>query len=316
MTHTPLNTSAHVQPTLLYITHKLDKALEVKLQTFVQVIVITNCQHALKTARIQPVDAILLNYDDMGLAGLKFMEDRHQYPELFEVPCMLMSASSPFDILDDSLFEEFYIGDVNSPLFIKRIQNFIRSNSRLHMWGSRLENSSASLTLMAYYDTLTALPNRQLFEMHAAKAIDTATCHNQSTGLFFIDLDNFKEINDTFGHPSGDALLKVVAQRIKSVVRRQDFVARLGGDEFVVVLGGIPERTIVHAIAERILQSINQPIILESGLHTVTASMGAALSQPHSKKALEALKTTADKAMYQAKKNGGNQFILAEDKPI
>lgn len=284
------------------------------MQDFAQVIFITDCRHALKTARIQPVDAIILNYDDMGLTGLKFMEDRHLYPELFDVPCMIMSASSPLDTFDDSLFEEFYIGDVNSTLFVKRIKNFMRSNSRLHMWGSRLESSSASLTLMAYYDTLTTLPNRQLFEMHAAKAIHTATCHDQSIGLFFIDLDNFKDINDTFGHPSGDALLKVVAQRIKSVIRRQDFVARLGGDEFVVVLGGIPERSIVQSIAERILQSINQPIALESGLHTVTASMGIALSTTSGNATLEALKTAADKAMYQAKKSGGNQFLMADNK--
>jgi diguanylate cyclase (GGDEF)-like protein/PAS domain S-box-containing protein len=165
---------------------------------------------------------------------------------------------------------------------------------------------------LAFYDPLTRLPNRRLLLDRLRQALATMTRSQRNGSLLFIDLDNFKAINDSRGHNVGDELLQQVAQRLTNCVRTGDTVARLGGDEFVVLLGDlseIPEEAggQIEIIGEKILDALNQPYQLGDQLHHNTPSIGVTLFGEHHQGADELLKQ-ADMAMYQAKASGRNSL--------
>lgn len=163
---------------------------------------------------------------------------------------------------------------------------------------------------LAYTDSLTGLPNRRLFHDKLDHAIVVSGNTGQYSGLIFLDLDNFKTLNDTKGHAKGDLLLVEVAHRLRQNVRTTDTIARLGGDEFVVLLDALPgdaETAVEQAgfIAEKICVSLNQPYLLNSYTHHAGASIGVALFRRGEVSSEELLKR-ADTAMYQAKRAGRN----------
>ncbi|HEY1225789.1 MAG TPA: EAL domain-containing protein, partial [Ramlibacter sp.] len=162
---------------------------------------------------------------------------------------------------------------------------------------------------LAFYDALTKLPNRQLLmdRLHAALA-DPA--RPREGALMFIDLDNFKVLNDTLGHQKGDMLLQLVAERLRSCVAKGDTVARLGGDEFVILLENRGDKPLepakgARAVAERILHALGEPYVLPGYLHHSTCSIGVTLFGSGDRTVSELLKQ-ADLAMYQAKSAGRN----------
>ncbi|HYF21299.1 MAG TPA: diguanylate cyclase, partial [Ramlibacter sp.] len=162
---------------------------------------------------------------------------------------------------------------------------------------------------LAFYDALTKLPNRQLLmdRLHAALA-DPA--RPREGALMFIDLDNFKVLNDTLGHQKGDMLLQLVAERLRSCVSKGDTVARLGGDEFVILLENRGDKPLdpatgARAVADRILAALGEPYVLPGYLHHSTCSIGVTLFGKEDRTVSELLKQ-ADLAMYQAKSAGRN----------
>jgi len=163
---------------------------------------------------------------------------------------------------------------------------------------------------LAFYDPLSGLPNRRLLLDRLNHALASSTRSGREGALLFIDLDNFKTINDTLGHHIGDQLLLQVAQRLQSCVREGDTVARLGGDEFVVMLEDLSEHSFeaaeqTEAVGEKILASLNQQYILADHKYHNTPSIGVTLFNNHQQSIDELLKQ-ADIAMYQAKKSGRN----------
>ncbi len=165
---------------------------------------------------------------------------------------------------------------------------------------------------LAFYDTLTGLPNRRLLLNRLAQALVTSARSHQQGALLFIDLDNFKDLNDTLGHDVGDLLLEKVANRLVTCIRQGDTVARFGGDEFVVMLenlsadlqGAVAQVTVV---GEKILAAMNMPFELTGKLHYSTPSVGIAMFSGQTQGVDELLKR-ADLAMYQAKSAGRNTF--------
>jgi diguanylate cyclase (GGDEF)-like protein/PAS domain S-box-containing protein len=159
----------------------------------------------------------------------------------------------------------------------------------------------------ATHDQLTGLPNRALFLDRLSHAIKRAERHRDTLAVVFVDLDKFKQINDTLGHAMGDELLRSVASTLKSSVRDFDTVARLGGDEFVLLLDSPLGETTPAMIAERIGHALAEPVQLAGQDHVITGSMGLSL-YPNDGKQAEALLRQADIAMYRAKESGRNRF--------
>ncbi|MBE0472287.1 MAG: EAL domain-containing protein, partial [Methyloprofundus sp.] len=163
---------------------------------------------------------------------------------------------------------------------------------------------------LAFYDPLTGLANRRLLEDHVAQAISSSSRNLHYCALLFIDLDHFKNLNDTLGHKLGDELLKQVAERLKACVREGDTVARPGGDEFIILLQDIgfkQDEGVQHArlVAEKILAHFNEPYQLTENQYVLTASIGIYLFFDHHENPDDIMKRS-DLAMYQAKAQGRN----------
>jgi diguanylate cyclase (GGDEF)-like protein/PAS domain S-box-containing protein len=173
---------------------------------------------------------------------------------------------------------------------------------------NELKQAEMSLQYLATHDTLTALPNRFLMMDRLNQVLARAERDGSSCGVLFVDLDDFKAINDSAGHEAGDGALRAIAERMQSCVRASDTVARLGGDEFVIVLehATISEATVV---ADRVRAAIAGPITLGARRHVVTASVGISLYPDHAGDA-SGLLTAADYAMYLAKRNGKNRTAV------
>jgi diguanylate cyclase (GGDEF)-like protein/PAS domain S-box-containing protein len=166
--------------------------------------------------------------------------------------------------------------------------------------------AQARLAHLAYHDALTDLPNRLLFQEHLEQAIARARRQNLAVAVLFVDLDDFKLVNDSHGHSVGDELLRVVAARLRGAVREADVVARLGGDEFLVLLADVDAATAVDAaehVAENIHTALRAPVLLAPGELYTHASIGAALYPSDAESAEEVL-SKADIAMYRAKQTG------------
>jgi diguanylate cyclase (GGDEF)-like protein/PAS domain S-box-containing protein len=166
-----------------------------------------------------------------------------------------------------------------------------------------LENQLENL---AHFDALTTLPNRTLLEDRLKLALAYAKREKKMLAVMFLDLDLFKEVNDSNGHEVGDLVLKQVALRLSACVRESDTVARLGGDEFIILLPIIDAETDATLVANKIVEAIDLPIIVKQTSLHVTASIGIAMYPQHGMDE-KLLMLNADMAMYQAKKSGKNQ---------
>jgi diguanylate cyclase (GGDEF)-like protein/PAS domain S-box-containing protein len=169
------------------------------------------------------------------------------------------------------------------------------------------KQTEAIIKHQALHDSLTNLPNRMLFDQKLADTLNADAEMSQLVAVMFLDLDRFKEVNDTFGHAVGDWLLQAVVQRLVGCLRKVDLLARWGGDEFVLFLPKIHHREDVSAIAQRLVQVMQPPFILAEHHLEVTTSIGIAL-YPHDGLDSSTLLQNADAALYQAKQQGRNTY--------
>ena len=225
---------------------------------------------------------------------------------------------------------DFVVKPLNWPLLAHRIRYVLRgarTNEALRV----SEQKNVALQRLAYYDALTGLPNREWIGDYLSRSLADAQTHHGSVALLYVDLDQFKRINDTLGHDTGDALLRQVAQRLRGAlahlgagepvagfgaelsprsVRGQ--MARVGGDEFIVVLCGQPGAQLAEQTAERILTALAMPFRQGSYELVVTPSIGIAMFPEHGADSQNLLKN-ADSAMYEAKSSGRNQLRFFND---
>ncbi len=191
------------------------------------------------------------------------------------------------------------------------------SSGRRYVGGIALDITERKLAeekieTLAFYDSLTNLPNRRLLLNRLAHVLNNASRQNNLCALLFIDLDNFKTLNDTRGHNRGDLLLQEVAHRLSHSVRKGDTLARLGGDEFVLLLENLPSDPLhaanqTETVVEKIFAALRQPYEIDGHLHNSTPSIGITLLGDHEEQVEEPLRR-ADLAMYQAKAAGRNTF--------
>ncbi|TKB04331.1 EAL domain-containing protein [Alteromonas portus] len=170
-----------------------------------------------------------------------------------------------------------------------------------------VELRTRQLYQRANYDALTQLPNRHLFVEKLDKAVLNANKNNSALSILFLDLDRFKLINDTLGHDIGDEVLVIVAEKLTSIITKQDCVCRWGGDEFVVMLEGIDDRDELASIASRIIDSLSQPMAVSVNQLHISTSIGIALHQQNLETGIEILKH-ADTSMYHAKERGPGHY--------
>ena len=173
---------------------------------------------------------------------------------------------------------------------------------------TRQRDHAAEIEDLAFRDALTGLPNRALFQERFAAAVATARRQGDKVGLIMLDLDHFKDVNDTLGHDAGDALLRSVASRLLSTFRRSDTVARLGGDEFAVILPGVRGPEDLERPTRLLMELLRNPMQHGGNSLTISASVGVAL-YPHDDEDAGQLLKNADIAMYRAKDTGRNKIV-------
>jgi diguanylate cyclase (GGDEF)-like protein/PAS domain S-box-containing protein len=160
---------------------------------------------------------------------------------------------------------------------------------------------------LAYHDALTGLPNRLLVQDRFVQAMAQADRHQTRIALVYLDLDNFKTLNDTLGHAAGDELLREVARRLRACVRDSDTISRQGGDEFLLMLGDLPDTEVVAALVLKIMDKLQEPVQLGQQEFSTSASIGVAIG-PQDGRDFETLRKKADMAMYRSKEAGRNVY--------
>lgn len=174
---------------------------------------------------------------------------------------------------------------------------------------TELKRKEKQISIMAYSDALTKLPNRAALELRLAKALSRADRKDLTLAIFFIDLDNFKNINDSLGHDIGDQVLIEVAARLAQTIRTEDTLSRLGGDEFILLSENIENESAVYNLANRLLASLKLPIPVGTSPIYINASIGISI-YPNDGRTIQELIKNADMAMYKAKGEGKNKFVM------
>ena len=186
-------------------------------------------------------------------------------------------------------------------------ENFNSMLDDLDKTHTELNRQKDSLAYKAHHDTLTGLPNRALFNDRLEQAITKARRYKEEIALFFIDLDHFKQINDTLGHEVGDEVLKFFAKRLNASVRTEDTIARIGGDEFMVIMESLQTPEAISVVANKIVSIVKEPIILGEQTLNLGTSIGICV-YPHNGETSEVLLKNADTAMYKAKAEGRDNY--------
>ena len=180
--------------------------------------------------------------------------------------------------------------------------------------GKAIDKQLADISIekMAYYDQLTQIPNRNLFEKYTDQWIKYSLRNNTFLGILFLDMDSFKNINDISGHNFGDLVLIQVAQKIQNCLRNADIVGRFGGDEFVIMIHQFHTKADIEKVAQKIMEQFKEPILIEDNELNVTVSIGISIF-PEDGSDVDTLIKNADIAMYRAKKEGKNKYVCCSE---
>ena len=249
-------------------------------------------------------DLVLLDVEMPDGNGYQACSRIRALPNGREVPIVMVTGfddAASIDLAYDAGATDFVVKPINWPLLAHRVRYVLR--------GARAQ---AHIHRLAYFDALTGLPNREWIGEYLARSLEAAAHSAQQVALLFIDLDQFKRINDTLGHETGDALLSQVATRLGAALGCPGAgaqLARVGGDEFIVVLTGDTDVEAASQCAQRVQSALAAPFVQGGYEFVVTPSVGIALYPEHGTD-VQTLRKNADLAMYEAKAGGRNQFRL------
>lgn len=272
-----------------------------------------NAVRALKLYDEHTFDIVLLDYRLPDMECLDVLSKLTQHAEKHAAVVILTGMEDNEIIERNCIFAGAQDFLLKKELSERHLTKALLHAKARHELTSKLIDTHKRLKYLAENDPMTGLSNRYYFEEHLRGAIQRAQRLNFQLGLIYLDIDNFKLINDSQGHDSGDQLLQQIAQRLLTVVREGDVVCRLGGDEFAIVVHDLDTETSVGALAQRVLESIREPIPLNNTEHFVTCSIGIA-TYPRCATNAEDMQKRADLAMYQVKREGRNGFhFYSED---
>ncbi|MCX5963692.1 MAG: CHASE2 domain-containing protein [Cyanobacteria bacterium] len=238
-------------------------------------------------------------------------QQKQEYEEtLTDVLGKTYSIATKRSLHRDAQGNVLLVGVIRDITIRKSLEESLRRTTQeLSKSNQELRDSQTQLHYLANHDPLTGLPNRQLFHENLQQSIEWAASESRMVALLFIDLDGFKQVNDSFGHGVGDQLLKSVAKRLISSLRASDMVARLGGDEFTVILTVVPGELEVMRVAQKMIETLALPYNFDGQLVRVSASVGIALYPTHYD-TVQGLLQGADGAMYEAKAAGKNRYAI------
>ena len=261
-------------------------------------------EHAIDAIFSDLHDVVLLDYQGDRASGQAIVAKSMQMGA--PVPIIVMT-----DELDRNVDREAIRSGASDYLLKGRIDSQVLE--RTLRYAIERKSAEARLARLAHYDALTNIPNRILFRDRLARALERARRTQQTVALFFIDLDGFKQVNDTLGHEAGDELIRTVAERLSHCMRKSDSVARIGGDEFTVILEDVATTSDIVNVARKAIDVISRPVMLDSQQVFVGASIGIAV-YPEAGDTVDALLKHADMAMYQAKGLRGSAYRFYTEK--
>jgi diguanylate cyclase len=278
-----------------------------KAEWNIQITQASSANNGLAEFESDDFDAVLLDYRLPDMDGLDTLRMLVRNPDHHAAIIILTGAME-----DDLLEQQCIEAGAQDVLFKSEISHkhltraIVHARTR-HLLERELYESHQRLRMLAENDSLTGLANRYYFDESLRTAIPRANRLNDKLALLFLDLDNFKIINDSMGHDAGDQLLKEVAKRLMNVVRSGDIVCRLGGDEFAILAHNFESQERIIQLAERILEDLRRPIFIVNNEQYISASIGVATYPDAGNNAGDMLKA-ADLAMYRAKRDGKNNY--------
>ncbi len=252
-------------------------------------------------------DAVLLDYRLPDIDGLQTLKLLNEHPHHHSAIIILTGANEDEDLERECI--EAGAQDVlfKSEIAHKHLTRAIVHARIRHLLERELQESHQRLRLLAENDSLTGLANRYFFDESLRSAIPRAKRLKDQLALLFLDVDNFKMINDSQGHLVGDQMLKEIAQRLQAVVRTGDIVCRLGGDEFAILAYDFDNQEGIAQLAQRILDDLRVPFYVDDVENNVSVSIGIATFPDSADNAVDMLRA-ADLAMYRAKRDGRNNY--------
>ncbi len=253
-------------------------------------------------------DLIMLDLKMPGMDGFQVMEDLKKIEADAYLPVLVITAHP------DQKLRALKAGAkdfVSKPLDLAEVQARVHNMLEVRLLNKEAHNYGKSQESLALHDSLTGLANRRLLIERASLVVAHARRNKSGMAVMYLDLDGFKQINDTWGHDAGDILLKMAAGRLVDAVRQEDTVARLGGDEFVIALSQIGNADDAAKVAAKLMTAMSQPYDLQGRTVNMTASAGVAIYPVHGED-VDTLMKSADLALYDAKRAGKNAYRVSE----